>query len=144
MLYVNNNNIINTAFFGETELTKIFFNGMQVWAKAITSVAWNWCDTCVDYITSQTTGIPSKALPVVQAAGGTFITLTPHDTFKYLLNTDATEAMQITIHTTSITYNQGDTLDFVNAGSPYMIHNGITYNIGIDKPDVYFSYANNY
>ncbi len=145
MLYVNNNNIIDTAFFGETELTKIFFNGVQVWAKAITSEAWYWCDTCWDYISSQSSGIPSKALPIIQAAGGTYITLTMPQGYydMYLMNTDITGSISITIGGHApILYTPGDTLLFVNAGSPYLIHNGSNVLGGQDKPNVYFAYSN--
>ena len=147
MLYINNNNIIDTAFVGPTELTKIMFNGIQVWAKAIASQAWYWCDSCWDYISSQSTGIPSKALPIIQAAGGTSVTLTMVQGYydRYLMNTNTTEKIKITIGSHSpITYAPGDTLLFVNAGSPYLIHNGVNVFGGQDKPNVYFSYANNF
>lgn len=141
MLYVNNNNIIDSAFFGGTELTKIFFNGIQVWAKAIISEAWWWCDTC------EVNGTPlyDTMLPVIQAAGGTYITLTLVQGYydRYLMNTDIVEPIKITIGSHApIIYMPVDTLLFVNAGSPYLIHNGSNVLGGQDKPNVYFAYSN--
>jgi len=129
---------------------------------------WSWCDSCGDYITSKTKGIPHSMLPIVQIAGGSSVSLISSGTDviyfgrygisfnKYLLSTDATRPITIIVGNTNnpndtkhamVTYKPGDSLYFVNAGYPYIIYNGTKYFTngtnttygGIDKPNVYTS-----
>ncbi|MGW8169618.1 MAG: hypothetical protein ACWGHH_06405 [Sulfurovaceae bacterium] len=110
----------------------------------ITSEPWNACDSC------NMSNATSKALIVIQAAGGTTVSSTADGTdshlgiayTKYKLNTNATEPIIVTMHTSAVTFNTGDSLHFINpgGGNPYMLHNGVYIEPMIDKPNIYFTY----